>query len=52
MSDPTPVPVPNFEPAVPLPVIAPSAEEQNAVREMSERYSPGAVAARVAAIER
>ena len=51
---PTPAPVPTFEPAVPLPVIAPSAEEQKAIRELSfdERFSPGAVAARVAAIER
>ena len=45
---------PTFEPAVPLPVIAPSAEEQKAIRELSfdERFSPGAVAARVAAIEK
>ena len=48
----TSVPEPNFTPAVPLPVIAPSAEEQKAVREMSERFSPAAVAARVAAIEK
>ena len=46
--------MPTFEPAVPLPVLATSTEEQKAVREMSldERFSPGAVAARVAAIER
>ena len=52
--EPTPGPAPTFEPAVPLPVLAPSAEEQKAVREMSldERFSPGAVAARVAAIEK
>ena len=52
--EPTPGSVPEFEPAVPLPVIAPSAEEQKAVRELSfdERFSPRAVAARVAAIER
>jgi hypothetical protein len=51
---PTPAPVPAFAPAVPLPVIAPSAEEQKAIRELSfdERFSPGAVAARVAAIEK
>jgi hypothetical protein len=52
--EPTPGPVQTFEPAVPLPVIAPSAEEQKAIRELSfdERFSPGAVAARVAAIEK
>ena len=46
--------MPTFEPAVPLPVKAPSAEEQKAIRELSldERFSPGAVAARVAAIEK
>jgi len=51
---PMPAPVPTFEPAVPLPVLAPSAEEQKAVRDMSfdERFSPAAVAARVAANER
>jgi hypothetical protein len=51
---PLPIPVPAFDPAVPLPVIAPSAEEQKAIREFSfdERFSPGAVAARVAAIEK
>lgn len=52
--EPTPGSVPEFEPAVPLPVLAPSAEEQKTVREMSfdERFSPQAVAARVAAIEK
>ena len=42
-----------FERAV-LSVIASSAEEQKAIRELSldERFSPGAVAARVAAIEK
>jgi len=46
--------VPTFEPAGPLPVIAPSAEEQKAIRELSldERFSPGAIAARVGAIEK
>jgi hypothetical protein len=46
--------MPQFEPAVPLPVLAPSTEEQQAIRELSldERFSPGAVAARVAAIEK
>ena len=52
----TPLPVPVFTPAVPLPVLAPSTEEQNAVKEMSlsfdERFSKQAVAARVAAIEK
>ena len=50
----TPGPAPTFKPAIPLPVLAPSAEEQKAVREMSfdERFSPATVAARVAAIER
>lgn len=52
-SQPAPCPMPQFEPAVPLPVLAPSAEEQKAVREMSfdERFSEHAVSARVAAIQ-
>jgi hypothetical protein len=52
--EPTPAPAPEFIPAVPLPVKAPSAEEQKAIRELSvdERFSPGAVGARVAAIEK
>lgn len=41
---------PNF--AVLLPVIVPSDAEQRAVCEMNERYSPSAVNARVAAIEK
>lgn len=51
---PLPGPVPAFEPAVPLPVLAPSTEEQKAFREMSfdERFSEQAVAARVKAIEK
>jgi hypothetical protein len=49
-----PTPVPVFTPAVPLPVMQVSDVEKQAVREISfnERFSPGAVAARVAAIER
>ena len=53
---PLPLPVPTFEPAVPLPVLPPSDVETQAIKESSltfdERYSPGAVAARVAAIEK
>jgi hypothetical protein len=40
-----------FEPAVPLPVIAPSDEEQPVVR-MNERYSNSAAGARLVAIEK
>jgi hypothetical protein len=51
-----PTPVPAFEPAIPLPVLPPSDVEMQAVKEsflaFDERYSPGAVAARVAAIEK
>jgi hypothetical protein len=54
-SEPVPGPMPQFEPAVPLPVLPPSDVETQAIKESSltfdERYSPGAVAARVAAIE-
>jgi len=51
--EPAPGPMPTFEPAIPLPVLAPSAEEQKVVREMSfdERFSEQAVSARVAAIQ-
>jgi len=53
---PTPKSAPTFEPAVPLPVMQVSDVEKAAVKEsdltFDERYSPGAVAARVAAIER
>jgi hypothetical protein len=51
--EPTPGSVPEFEPAVPLPVRSVSDVEKQAVNELSfdERFSPGAVAARVAAIE-
>jgi hypothetical protein len=56
VEEPTPTPVPTFEPAVPLPVMQVSDVEKAAVNESSltfdERYSPGAVAARVAAIEK
>lgn len=51
--EPVPGPMPQFEPAVS--VLPPSDVEKQAVKESSltfdERYSPGAVAARVAAIE-
>ncbi len=54
--EPTPGPAPEFTPAVPLPVMQVSDVEKAAVNESSltfdERYSPGAVAARVAAIEK
>jgi hypothetical protein len=54
--EPAPGPMPQFEPAVPLPVLPPSDVETKAIKESSltfdERYSPGAVAARVAAIEK
>jgi hypothetical protein len=53
---PTPTSAPTFEPAVPLPVMPVSDVEKAAVNESSltfdERFSPGAVAARVAAIEK
>jgi hypothetical protein len=55
-TEPTPGPAPTFEPAVPLPVMQVSDVEKAAVKEsdltFDERYSPGAVAARVAAIEK
>ena len=54
--EPTPAPAPEFTPAVPLPVMQVSDVEKAAVKEsdltFDERYSPGAVAARVAAIEK
>jgi hypothetical protein len=53
---PTPTSAPTFKPAVPLPVMPVSDVEKAAVNESSltfdERFSPGAVAARVAAIEK
>jgi hypothetical protein len=53
---PTPGPMPEFTPAVPLPVLPPSDVETQAIKESSstfdDRYSPRAVAARVAAIEK
>jgi hypothetical protein len=54
-TEPAPGPAPEFIPAVPLPVMQVS-DVEKAVNESSltfdERYSPGAVAARVAAIEK
>ena len=54
--EPAPGPMPEFTPAVPLPVLSPSDVETQAIKESSltfdERYSPGAVAARVGAIEK
>jgi hypothetical protein len=49
-----PAPVPEFTPASPLPVLPPSDAEKQAVDNLSfdERFSPSAVAARVAAIEK
>jgi hypothetical protein len=51
-----PVSAPVFTPAVPLPVMQVSDVEKAAVKEIDltfdERYSPGAVAARVAVIEK
>jgi hypothetical protein len=56
VEEPTPTSVPTFTPAVPLPVMPVSDVEKAAVKEsdltFDERYSPGAVAARVAAIEK
>jgi hypothetical protein len=54
--EPAPGPMPEFTPAVPLPVLPPSDVETQAIKESSltfdDRYSPDAVAARVAAIEK
>jgi len=53
---PTPTPVPEFTPALPLPVMQVSDVEQTAVKESAslwdERFSEQAVAARIAAIEK